>query len=59
MERRDYRREAVEKSKTHWEMNVEKSVFPKDRPKNQLANFEAKKTTEWPRTNVKVNDCDT
>jgi hypothetical protein len=59
MEKRDHRKEAVEKSKTHWEMNVERSVFKKTNPFNQLDNWEAKKTTQWPRTHVKVNECDT
>lgn len=55
---KDYRKDAMEKSKMHWETDVSKSVFPKPDKKNQLDNFEAKGPKEWPRTHVKVNDCD-
>jgi len=54
----DYRKEAMAKSKTHWEKDVSDSIFPKTKKKNQLDNWEAKSPKEWPRTHVKVDECD-
>lgn len=55
---KDHRKEAMAKSKTHWEKDVSDSIFPKAKKKNQLDNWEAKSPKEWPRTHIKVNDQD-
>lgn len=39
-------------------MNVSDSVFAKANMKNPLDNFIAKAPPKWPRTHVKVNECD-
>lgn len=56
--RKDYRKEAMEKSKSHWEMDVSSSIFPKAKEKNQLDNWIAKECYEWPQPHVKINECD-
>lgn len=56
--KKDLRKDAIDKSKTHWEADVSDSVFPKAKEKNQLDNWIAKHPTEWPRTHVKVNEQD-
>lgn len=56
--RKDYRKDAIQKSKTHWEMDVSDSVFPKTKRKDQLDNWIAKGVEEWPRVHVKINECD-
>jgi len=58
MKNRDYRQEAMEKARSHWEMDVSDSVFPKAKKNSQLDNWIAKPPTEWPRTHVKINDTD-
>ncbi len=58
MKKKDYRQEALDKARSHWEMDVSDSVFPKANKTNQLDNWIAKSPTEWPRTHVKVNECD-
>lgn len=55
---KDYRKDAIEKSKTHWEMDVSDSIFPKAKKSNQLDNWIAKNPKQWPREHVKVNECD-
>jgi len=55
---KDYRTEAIKKSKEHWEMDVSASIFPKAKKSNQLDNWIAKGVKEWPRTHVKINECD-
>ena len=57
MEKEEYSN-AVEKSKKHWEMDVSDSIFPKAKEKNQLDNFIAKEGEKWPRSYVKINECD-
>lgn len=54
----DHRKEAMDKSKQHWEKDVSDSIFPKAKKKNQLDNWIAKPGKEWPRTNVKINETD-
>lgn len=58
MKKRDYRKEAMEMSKNHWEMDVSASVFPKANKKDPLDNWIAKPGKEWPRPYEKVNECD-
>lgn len=55
---KDYRKDAIEKSKNHWEMNVSDSVFPKKYNNKQIANYNANSPKNWPRAHVKVNECD-
>ena len=57
-QKKDYRKDAIDKSKTHWERDVSDSVFPKAKKSNQLDNWIAKHPTEWPRTHVKINETD-
>lgn len=54
----DYRKDAVEKSKTHWEMDVSSSIFPKPRKNVQQDNWIAKGVKEWPKTHIPINECD-
>lgn len=58
MHKKDHRKEAMEKSKHHWEMDVSDSVFPKAKKGNQLDNWIAKNPKERPTTHVKVDECD-
>lgn len=54
----DYKKKAMALSQTHWEKDVSDSVFPKAKKKDQLDNWIAKPGKDWPRTHVKVNECD-
>ena len=54
----DHRKEAMEKHKSRWEMDVSASIFPKAKKGDQLDNWTAKAGKEWPRTHVKVNETD-
>jgi len=58
MKHKDYRQEAMNKSRSHWEMDVSDSVFPKAKKSDQLDNWIAKNPKEWPRTHVKINETD-
>ncbi len=55
-EYKNYRKEAMAKSKEHWEMDVSKSIFSKPRKDVQQDNWQNKK--DWPHTHIKVNECD-
>lgn len=55
---KDDRKTAVEKSKTHWEIDVSNSVFPKKYDKKQFANYNSNSPKNWPRTHVKINETD-
>jgi hypothetical protein len=55
---RDYKKEAMAAHNSRWERDVSDSIFPKAKKGNQLDNWIAKSPTEWPRTHVKVTECD-
>lgn len=55
---KDYRKHAVEMTKSHWEKDVSASVFPRTKKHDQLDNWIAKAGTEWPQPHVKVDECD-
>lgn len=54
----DYRKDAMEKHKSHWEIDVSDSIFPKARKGNPQDAFMAKNPKDWPREHVKINDMD-
>lgn len=54
----EYRKEAMKKHKSHWEMDVSDSIFPKANPNNPLDAWTPKNVKDWPCTHVKINECD-
>lgn len=54
----DYRKAAMQSHNSRWERDVSDSIFPKAKKKDQLDNWIAKSPSEWPRTHVKVTECD-
>lgn len=52
------KKDAMEKTKEHWEIDAGEYVFPRARKDNPLDSFIAKNPKEWPRTHVKINETD-
>lgn len=56
--KKDYRKEAMDMSKSHWEKDVSDSVFPKARKNVPADAFLAKNPKDWPREHTKINETD-
>lgn len=56
--KKDMRKDSMMKHRTHWEMDVSSSIFPKFRKNNPQDAFIAKNPKDWPQPHIKINETD-